>query len=54
MTSLFQLLLLAASLYLLTWGCSMAWKPLGPIVLGSLLLTGVVWVRMRTISTKER
>lgn len=38
--------LLVASLALLTVGFSLAWLPLGPIVLGSLLLGGLVWVRL--------
>ena len=38
--------ILLVALSLLTAGFSMAWLPLGPIVLGSLLLCGLVWVRL--------
>ncbi|MGD9644431.1 MAG: hypothetical protein AB7U73_01890 [Pirellulales bacterium] len=39
---------LLAALALLTLGCSLAWLPLGPIVLGALLLCGLIWTRLHT------
>ncbi len=44
-----ELSLLAVALLLLTAGFAMAWLPLGPIVLGGLLLTGLIWTRLRTV-----
>lgn len=43
-----------AALALLTIGCSMAWLPLGPIVLGSLLLGGLVWVRLHSAPPEKK
>lgn len=40
---------LVLSLLLLTAGAAMAWMPLGPIVLGTLLLAGLVWTRLRPV-----
>ncbi len=45
--------LLLFALFMVSGGCSMAWLPLGPIVLGSLLLAGLIWVRMRRMPAQE-
>ncbi len=44
-----EAIVLLAGLVLVTVGFSMAWLPLGPIVLGSLLLGGLVWTRLRVV-----
>lgn len=44
---IYQFLALAAGLGLLYVGCKEAWSPLGPIVVGGLLVAGVVIARMR-------
>lgn len=48
MTALFQLLVSVAALALITWGCVQVWLPLGPLMLGLLLLGGVIWSRLST------
>jgi len=40
--------ILILALALVTLGCSLAWLPLGPTVLGLLLLAGLIWSRLRT------
>ena len=35
------------SLGLLAWGFAQVWQPLGAIVLGGLLLSGLVWTRTK-------
>lgn len=36
-----------AALGLLAWGFAQVWQPLGAIVLGGLLLSGLVWTRTK-------
>ena len=48
-----ELWILLASLALLAGGFSLAWLPLGPIVLGALLLGGLAWTRLRGSGVKH-
>lgn len=41
--------ILIASLVMITAGCSMVYLPLGPIVLGALLLVFLFWSRMQPV-----
>jgi hypothetical protein len=45
--------ILISGLALVTGGCSMAYLPLGPIVLGVLLLGMLFWSRLRAVPAPQ-
>lgn len=47
-------MVLLIGLALITAGCSLAWLPLGPIVLGTLLLGGLTWTRLRSVDVAQQ